>query len=98
MENTSELRRKYRELLQDIPQFIKDATGSTGGRSYQYLKLSTLLADIKPSLEQHKLSISQSIEYVADGGVQIYNRPSDKKKWHPLRATVVPRGSRHLDI
>lgn len=83
MEDKPELRRKYRELLQDIPQFIKDATGSTGGRSYQYLKLSTLLADIKPSLEQHKLSISQSIEYVSDGGVQIYNRPSDKKNGSP---------------
>lgn len=83
MEDKPELRRKYRELLQDIPKFIKDTTGSTGGRSYKYLKLSTLLTDIKPMLEQHELSISQSIEYVADGGVQIYNRPSDRKNGSP---------------
>lgn len=79
MENKSELLRKYGELLQDVQRFNNDATGFTGGRSYQYLKLSTLLAEIKPTLKEHNLSLSQSIEYVPESGVQIYNCPPSKR-------------------
>lgn len=66
MENNN-LNKKFMQVLNEVPNFSTDMTGSTGGRTYTYLNLATLLKNIKPIFEKHDLAFSQKVTFDGTG-------------------------------
>ncbi|QHJ84553.1 MAG: hypothetical protein [Bacteriophage sp.] len=79
--NQSELYDSYMKVLAEINPLAPDAQGTTGARDYKYLKLSTLLAEIKPVFAKHHLGFYQSVDFELNAPQpwRIYNQPLNSK-------------------
>lgn len=77
----SELYDSYIKVLGEIDPLTPDAQGTTGARDYKYLKLSTLLAEIKPVFAKHHLGFYQSVDFELNAPQpwRIYNQPLNPK-------------------
>ena len=71
----------YLKVLAEVDQMAPDAQGSTGARDYNYLKLSTLLNNIKPIFANHNLGFYQSVDFELNAPQpwRIYNQPLNAK-------------------
>lgn len=79
--NQSELYASYIKVLGEIDPLTPDAQGTTGARDYKYLKLSTLLGEIKPVFAKHNLGFYQSVDFELNAPQpwRIYNQPLNAK-------------------
>ena len=79
--NQSELYDSYIKVLGEIDPLTPDAQGTTGARDYKYLKLSTLLSEIKPVFAKHNLGFYQSVDFELNAPEpwRIYNQPLNAK-------------------
>ncbi len=79
--NQSELYDSYIKVLGEIDPLTPDAQGTTGARDYKYLKLSTLLAEIKPVFAKYHLGFYQSVDFELNAPQpwRIYNQPLNPK-------------------
>lgn len=79
--NQSELYDSYIKVLGEIDPLTPDAQGTTGARDYKYLKLSTLLTEIKPVFSRHHLGFYQSVDFELNAPEpwRIYNQPLNAK-------------------
>lgn len=77
----SELYASYIKVLGEIDPLTPDAQGTTGARDYKYLKLSTLLGEIKPVFAKHNLGFYQSVDFELNTPQpwRIYNQPLNAK-------------------
>lgn len=77
----SELYDSYIKVLAEIDPLTPDAQGTTGARDYKYLKLSTLLGEIKPVFAKHNLGFYQSVDFELNAPEpwRIYNQPLNAK-------------------
>lgn len=77
----SELYASYIKVLGEIDPLTPDAQGTTGARDYKYLKLSTLLGEIKPVFAKHNLGFYQSVDFELNAPEpwRIYNQPLNAK-------------------
>ena len=60
---TSNLNKKFAEVLNEIPNFSTDETANAGSRTYKYLNLATLLKNIKPIFAKHRLAFTQKVTF-----------------------------------
>lgn len=79
--NQSELYDSYIKVIAEIDPLTPDAQGTTGARDYKYLKLSTLLTEIKPVFDRHHLGFYQSVDFELNAPEpwRIYNQPLNAK-------------------
>lgn len=64
---TNNLRNKFMQVLNEVPNFVTDETAQAGNRIYQYLNLATILKTIKPVFEKHGLAFSQRVTFSNEG-------------------------------
>lgn len=60
---TNNLSNKFMKVLNEVPNFVTDATAQAGKRTYKYLNLATILKTIKPVFEKHGLAFSQRVTF-----------------------------------
>lgn len=60
---TNNLRNKFMQVLNEVPNFVTDETAQAGNRTYKYLNLATILKTIKPVFEKHGLAFSQRVTF-----------------------------------
>lgn len=64
---TNNLRNKFMQVLNEVPNFVTDETAQAGNRTYKYLNLATILKTIKPVFEKHGLAFSQRVTFSNEG-------------------------------
>lgn len=60
---TNNLRNKFMQVLNEVPNFVTDETAQAGKKTYKYLNLATILKTIKPVFEKHGLAFSQRVTF-----------------------------------
>lgn len=60
---TNNLRNKFMQVLNEVPNFVTDETAQAGNRTYKYLNLATILKTIKPVFEKYGLAFSQRVTF-----------------------------------
>lgn len=64
---TNNLRNKFMQVLNEVPNFVTDETAQAGNRTYKYLNLATILKTIKPVFEKHGLAFNQRVTFSNKG-------------------------------
>lgn len=64
---TNNLRNKFMQVLNEVPNFVTDETAQAGNRTYKYLNLATILKTIKPVFEKYGLAFSQRVTFSNEG-------------------------------
>lgn len=64
---TNNLRNKFMQVLNEVPNFVTDETAQAGNRTYKYLNLATILKTIKPVFEKYGLAFSQRVTFDNEG-------------------------------
>lgn len=57
---------KFLAALNELPDMVKDATGQTGNRQYQYMTLNTLLGNIRKPFADNRIGLYQNVRYDHD--------------------------------
>lgn len=61
--STTNLKNKFMQVLNEVPNFVTDETAQAGKKTYKYLNLATILKTIKPVFEKHGLAFSQRVTF-----------------------------------